>query len=508
MNQKFLKELLRRRLPQLVGLYLAAGWGLLEFTDWATNRFDLPSSLADTVVLTWLVLLPPVALLAWRWGAPGATPFFREANAAAPRSVAVLPFVNLSGNPDDGYLGDGLSEEIINALTKVEGLQVAARTSAFMYKDTARDVRAIGRELNVSSVLEGSVQRSGSRIRVTTQLVSVVDGYHLWSERFDRDMEDVFVIEDQIAEKVARALRVILKDQKWESPSRPAPADIRAYEYYLRGQQFLLQTRVKSLGYAKEMFQRAIDIDPSYAPAWAGAGEALALTTMYYPSRTEELDEADRVTQEAIRLAPGLAEAHAARGLTLFLRGQGEEAEAEFREATELDPMLFQAHYFRARALFQEGRLEEAAREFLEASKIREDYQASFFAAQALHALDRAEEGQAQLARALEVVEKHMELNPDDPRAATVRAVSLCRLDRPDEGLAWAEKALEIDPDDAGVRYNAACLYSLEGRADDAIRCLEEALARGFGNRDWFENDPDLDPLRDHPRFRAMMDRI
>jgi TolB-like protein/Flp pilus assembly protein TadD len=507
MTQEFLRELIRRRVPHLVGLYLAAGWGLLEFTDWATGRFGFSNSLADTVVLTWVGFLPVVAALAWRWGARGGAPMARVKEGAAPRSVAVLPFANLSGNPDDDYLGDGLVEEIINALAKVPGLQVVARTSAFVYKGAAKDVRAIGRELSVGSVLEGSVQRSGTRIRVTTQLVSVVDGYHLWSERFDREMEDAFDIEDQIAEQVARALRVILKGEEWRGPSRFAPADIRAYEYYLRGQQFLLQTREKSLGFAREMFHRATEIDPGYAPAWAGAGEALALTNMFYPKRTEELEEADRVTKEAIRLAPGLAEARAARGFTLFLMGEAEAAEGEFQRAIELDPMLFQARYFRARAFFQEGRMAEAALEFQEAAKIREDYQASFFAGQALEAMGKSEEAQDQFSRALDVAERHMELNPDDPRAATMRAVSLCRLGRPDEGLAWAERALEIDPDDPGVRYNVACLFSLEGKADEAIRCLEEAMDRGFGNREWFENDPDLDPLRDHPRFRALMDR-
>jgi TolB-like protein/tetratricopeptide (TPR) repeat protein len=422
--------------------------------------------------------------------------------------VAVLPFVNMSGDPEDDYLGDGLSEEVINALAKVPELQVASRTSAFTYKGNSKDVRTIGRELNVGSVLEGSFQRSGNRIRVTTQLVKVTDGYHLWSERFDREMEDVFTIEDQIAEQVSRALRVVLKDQTWESRPRVRPSDIKAYEYYLRGQQFLLHPRAKSLGFAKEMFYRAIKIDPQYAPAWAGAAEAAALLHMYYPSKKEELEVADRASREALKLAPTLADAYAARGLTLFLKGLSDEAEEAFQQAIELDPLLFQARYFHGRACFQDGRMEEAAAEFQEAARIREDYQAAFLAAQSLEALGRKDEAWMQLVEALKVVEKHMELNPDDPRAATMRAVSLCRLGRPEEGLWWGEKALEIDPEDAGVRYNVACLYSVEGKLDDAIRCLAEAFDRGFQNKGWFENDPDLDPLRGDPRFQSLIDRI
>lgn len=508
MSREFLREVTRRRVPQLVGLYLAAGWGLLEFTDWATGRFGLSGVLEDAVVVLWAVLLPVVTGLAWRWGAPGASALTRPVLRPPIRSVAVLPFVNMSGDSENDYLGDGLSEEVINALAKVPDLRVASRTSAFTFKGTSKDIRAIGRALNVGSVLEGSLQRFGNRLRVTTQLVSVEDGYHLWSERFDKEMEDLFAIEDQIAEQVARALRVILKNQKWEGPSRVHPSDIRAYEYYLRGQQFLLHPRIKSLGFAREMFEKAIAVDPLYAPAWAGAAESAALIRMYYPVREQELEDADRFSQQALELAPTLAEAHAARGLALFLLGRSEEAEAAFQKSIELDPFLFQGRYFHGRACFQEGRLEEAAEEFRKAAEIREDYQAAFLAAQSFEALGRTEEARVRLTEALRVVEKHMELNPDDPRAATMRAVSLCRLDRPEEGLIWAEKALEIDPNDAGVRYNVACLYSLQGKVDEAIQCLEEALQGGFQNKEWFENDPDLGPLRDHPRFKSLIGQI
>jgi Flp pilus assembly protein TadD len=229
---------------------------------------------------------------------------------------------------------------------------------------------------------------------------------------------------------------------------------------------------------------------------------------MYYPMREQELEDADRLSQRALELAPTLAEAHAARGLALFLLGRSEDAEAAFQRSIELDPFLFQGRYFHGRACFQEGRLEEAAEEFRKAAELREDYQAAFLAAQASEALGRTEEARIRLTGALRVAERHMELNPDDPRAATMRSVALCRLGRPEEGLMWAEKALEIDPNDAGVRYNVACLYSLQGKVDEAIGCLEEALQGGFRNKEWFENDPDLDPLRGHPRFQSLIGQI
>lgn len=508
MKHAFVRELLRRRVLSILGLYLAAAWGLLEFSDWATGRFDWPARFEDGVVLTCVLLLPVVMGLAWKWGAPGSLFLSRMPREPAPRSVAVLPFVNMSGDPAQEYLGDGLSEEVINALATVPDLLVASRTSAFTYKGTSRDVRSIGRELGVGAILEGSFQRSGDRIRVTTQLVGVADGYHLWSERFDEEMSDVFAIEDEIAEQVARALRAILKGQSWQGRPRLHPSDIRAYEYVLRGEQFLLNPRAKNLGFAQEMFRRAIEADPDYASGWVGAAEAAALIKMFYPARERELEEADKASREALRLAPDLAEAHAARALTLFLMRCPDDAEEEFQKALALNPRLFQARYFHGRACFQAGRLEEAASEFQEAASIKEDYQAAFFAAQASEALGDEEEAQVRLAEALRVVEKHMELNPDDPRAATIRAVALRRLGRTEDGLRWAERALEIDPEDAGVRYNVACLYSLAGKVDEAIGLLEEAFARGFRNKEWFEKDPDLAPIRDDPRFQELLAQI
>ncbi len=508
MSTRLLGELVRRRIPQVVGIYLAAGWGLLEFSDWVDSHFAVPLPLSELVIAAWLLLLPVVVVIAWNWGRrlPAAPETSRKAGPA--KSIAVLPFVNLSESPDNEYLSDGISEELINALAKVEGLHVVSRTSVFAYKGRREDVRSIGRDLNVASVLEGSVQVSGQKLRITTQLVDVADGYHLWSERFDREMEDVFAIEDEIAANVVRALRVILKEDERRALSRVPTADVRAYEYYLRGRQFFHQTRRKSLEFAREMFERAIEIDPDYALAYAGVANASALIHMYYPSSMEDLERADVASRRALELDPQLAEAHGARGFALFLMKRLDEAEEEFKTAIRLDPKLFEAHYLWARTCFQQGKLVEAARLFEAALQTHEHYQAAFFAAQSHEALHNRAKAEAGYRRALEVAEKHMELNPDDPRAATMRAVSLCRLGRQKEGEFWAERALAIDPQDAGVRYNVACLYSLEGMTDKAISCLEEAIEVGFGNRDWMQHDPDLDPLRGHPRFEALLSRL
>jgi tetratricopeptide (TPR) repeat protein len=284
-----------------------------------------------------------------------------------------------------------------------------------------------------------------------------------------------------------------------------APVDVRAEEYAQRGRQFLRQTRKASLRFARDMFARAVAVDPGYALAHAGQAEAIALVRMYYAADEADLAVADRASARAVELDPALAEAHTARGITLFLLGRRDEARRALERAAELDPGLAEASYYGGRVAFQEGRMEDAVRLFRAANRARENHDAAFFAAQAVEAAGRHAEARDAYAQALAVVERHMDLNPDDPRAATMRAVSLCRVGRREEGLRWAREALAMDPLDAGVRYNVACIHAIEGAADEALSYLAEAIRAGFGNRQWFERDPDLDSLRSDPRFAALL---
>lgn len=496
------RELYERRVLHVIGVYLAAGWGLLEFTSWAAERALVAGGFVNGLLVTWLVGLPAAVVLAWR----GATSIEETAPpvSAADASVAVLPFANHSADRDHAFLADGITDEITTALARTPGLRVASRTSAYVFKDRHQDVRAIGRALNVRTVLEGSVQHTDGRIRVTTQLVGVADGYQLWTRRFDREMSDLFAIEDEIAGEVADALRVLL-DRKERGGLRKIPrADIRAYQYYLRGRQYYYQTRKKSLRFARDMFRRAIEIDPGYALAHAALADTICMERTFYPASDVDLAEAERASERALELDPTLAEAHAARAFSLFMTGLLDKAETEFRTAIRLDPKLGDARYVFGRMRFQQGRMEDAARLFAEAAELRNGYEAAFFAAQALEALGRDEEATAQYLRGLDAAEHHMDLNPDDARAATMRAVASLRVGRQEEGLEWGRRAVEIDPEDAGIRYNVACLFAVAGQNERALQELEHAVTAGFGNREWLERDPDLETIRGAPRFQAL----
>ncbi|HET9706869.1 MAG TPA: protein kinase [Gemmatimonadales bacterium] len=429
--------------------------------------------------------------------------------ATTTKSIAVLPFVNMSADPENEYFTDGIAEEIINALTKIQALRVASRTSSFAFKGKNQDIRKVGEQLNVTTVLEGSVRKAGTRLRVTAQLVNVTDGYHLWSERYDRELQDVFAIQDEIAGNIVRALRVVLSDAEKRAIEKAPTANVQAYDYYLRGRQFFHQFRRTGMQFARRMFERAIEVDPGYAIAYAGVADCCSFLYMYWDGSKANLEGAESASRKAMDLDPELAEAHASRGFAVSLSKQYDEARREFETAIRLNPKLYEAHYFYARACMQEGKLEEAVQHYQDASRVRpEDYQALVLVAAPLKALGREDEMRAAMRHGLEVAQKHLELNPDDARALYLGAGALVQLGDRERGLDWTRRAYAIDSEDPGVLYNVACAYSNMGQIDDAIACLEKAVQNGFGHREWFENDSDLDPLRGDDRFQALMKRL
>jgi TolB-like protein/Flp pilus assembly protein TadD len=423
-------------------------------------------------------------------------------DVAQARSVAVLPFANLSQDPDDEYFSDGMTDEIIAALSGVKALRVAARTSAFAFKGRNLDVRTIGRQLNVGTVLEGSVRRAGRRLRITAQLINVADGYHVWSERYDRDLEDVFAIQDEIASSIARGLQVVLTEPEQRALEKPPTSSLEAYDFFLRGRQFFHQFRRKGFEAAQTMFERAVEIDSRYTRAYAGIADCWSFLYLHWDAREEHARRADEASQKALELAPELAEAHASRGLAVSLHGRYEEAKREFEAAIALDPKLFEAYYFYARASLSAGDFGRAAEMFERASQVRpEDYQAAALLVSVCVRLGRPADAAAQ--RAVKKIERHLELQPYDARALNVGACVLAHLGETSRAEAWAKQALAAEPDDPNVLYNACCAFAIIGKTEEALDCLEQCTSMGFHH--WFEHDSDLDSLRGHPRFQAII---
>jgi len=444
---------------------------------------------------------------ALRW--PAAGPEFEVAPPSAAmssaKSVAVLPFVNMSPDPNNEYFTDGIAEEIINALTRIQSLRVASRTSAFVFKGKTEDIRDIGRRLKVSTVLEGSVRKAGNKLRVTAQLVNVADGYHLWSERYEREMEDVFAIQDDISQAIAKSLRVILTAGEKAAIEMPRTVNVEAYDYYLRGRQFFHLHRRKSLEYAVQMYEKAVELDPEYALAYAEIALASSLLYTWFDSRETNLIQAEFASRKALELAPQLAEAHLARGIALWLGEKGEEAETEYEAATTLDPKLFEAFYFYGRMRRAQGNHAAAITLLSRASQLRpEDFQAPAFLGGEYAALGMRVEAAAARRRAVKLIEQRLNLNPDDARAYNLGATTLAKLGNEPRALEFAMRSLAIDPEDPMVLYNVACLYALIGKPQDALAHLEKAISHGFGDRLAVANDPDLDLIRRTPWFQAL----
>ena len=449
------------------------------------------------------------ALVSGQLTTPTDTDTLPKTAVSQAKSVAVLPFANHSADAENEYFADGMAEEIINALSRIQGLRVASRTSSFAFKGKNEDIGEIGRKLKVSTVLEGGVRKMGNRLRITAELVNVADGYHLWSERYDREIEDVFAIQDDISQAIVKALRVILSEGEKKAIENKPRTNIQAYDYYLRGRQFFHQLRRRSLEYARQMFNKAIELDPDYALAYTGVADSSSLLYTYFDARDFNLRQADKASKKALDLEPELAEAYVSRGIVSSLTHHFSEAEDAFTKAMKLEPKLFEAAYWYGMGLMAEGRFEDAIKMFERASMLRpEDYQSSHFTGQAYKSLGNHEEKERHLRKGLQLMEGSLELNPDDARAANLAAGVYASLGEEEPAIRFAERSLAIDPEDPMLLYNVACMYSGIGRHEQAISCLERAVDKGFGHREWIDNDPDLDPIRNNPRYQAIVDAI
>ena len=429
----------------------------------------------------------------------------RSGVSRAARSIAVLPFTDMSAEGDQRYFCDGIAEEILNALRQIDSLRVAARTSSFLFRDHGGDIREIGRRLGVETILEGSVRKSGNRIRVTAQLIGVADGYRVWSERYDRELTDVFAIQDNIAESIAAALEIALTPEEQRSLAGRPRAELAAYEQYLRGRHYLHEMTRESIRLGLQMFRKASAIDPEFAPAYAGIAEAHGMLYHWAGRSDADLEEADRASRRAVELSPASPEAHAARGHALSLNRRREEAARSFERAMRLNPSLYEPYYYAGIDRIHEGDFERASQLLRRAAEIREeDYNALDHLRMVYNALGRNAEAAAVSEQILARVDRYLDLHPDDPRALQLGALALRTLGRVEEGQAWIERALGVQPDDPRAWYNAVCFYAQIGRTDVAFDYFERVIEADFGLREWLERDSDLANLRSDPRFREL----
>ena len=421
-------------------------------------------------------------------------------------SIAVLPFTNMSGDPEQEYFSDGITEDIITDLSKISALFVSARHSAFTYKGKSVKVPQVAKELGVDYVLEGSVRKAGGRVRVTGQLIEAKKGEHLWAERFDRDLTDIFAIQDEITHAIVDQLKIKLLPAEKKSIGQNPTDNVDAYTYYLRGRDFFYRHSKRYFELARRMFAKAVELDPGYARAYAGIADCDAWLHLTYQVdlRVESIVE---IADKALALDPNLSEPHASRGTALTAAGKFEEASREFERALELDPDSFGAHFLYARSSILTGNLERAARLLERAGEILPgNYQPPCMLIQLYRSLGQPEKIKQAALKGIPLAEQELILHPEDPRPAHFGVTALIETGQYDRAREWISRAMAIDPEDPATLYNCACAYSKLGDVDTALDLLEQVLQRGSSNyKEWMAHDSDMDPLRSHPRFQKLI---
>ncbi|MCH7821904.1 MAG: hypothetical protein IIA07_07805 [Proteobacteria bacterium] len=424
------EEIKRRKVVRVVVAYLVVGWGLIQIADATLQPLHLPDWAGTLVV--WLVALgfPITVILAWvldispkgiKVTGP-ADESDEVSSAPADASIAVLPFVNMSGNPDNEYFSDGISEELLNLLSRLQSLRVCSRTSSFALKGKNIDMPTIANRLGVRHVLEGSVRRVGDRVRITAQLIDAVEDRHLWSETYDRELQDIFAVQDEIAAHLFTALRLSLTIEE-QHAIRPTTNNAEALDYFLRGRELYHRTEAGHLDRSRENFEEAIRIDPDYALAWAGLTYVFVDTYWYKDKEAAWIERAHEASQKAVELAPHLAEPHAARGLALRAAEQFDAAEAEFEKAITFNPRLFEPLHFYAQMMRSLGQYKRAAQLFCRAAEVRpEDYQALAIASNMYEAMGDVERSREASKDTAARAERAIELNPNDSRALILGA--------------------------------------------------------------------------------------
>ena len=424
-------------------------------------------------------------------------------------SIAILPFANLSNDPEQEFFSEGITEDIITDLSKVSGLFVLGRNTVAAYKSKAANLDQIARQLGVAYVVEGSVRTVGQRVRINAQLIEAATGGHLWAERYDRDLTDIFAVQDEITKAIVGQLKVKLLPEERHAIEQSPTRHVEAYTHFLKGRQFLHSAVKSSLILARRMFAIAVELDPHFARAYAGMANCDSrLISKHGVAISAE--EILATAGKALELEPNLAEAHAARGYAFMIGSHPTEANSEFEQALALDPNCYEANQFYAEFCVTTGNFARAAQHYLRAMEIQpDDYQSPLHLQAVFQSLGRPEEAARYAKLGVKRAEDALRLHPENSKPAQQGACALAFLGERDRAKEWLARAMAIDPDDNIGRYNAACTYSLLGEIDRSFDLLEICLQQfGSDMKLWFRHDSDLDPLRAHPRYQRLLELV
>ena len=522
----FLSELKERKVLRVAVAYLVVTWIVIQVGEATFETLNLPVWSESLLVVFIMLGFPFALILAWAYeltpdgivkeldGNPGhriasERPQYDDAKANAEYpspSIAVLQFEDMSFEQDQTYFCEGVAEEILCALNEVDGLNVAARLASFQFDSKSADILEIGRKLNVSVVLEGSVRKAGDQIRITIQLVDTHNGFQFWVGQYNYYLKDIFDIQEQMAQAVVSAMRLSIGDN---ALTQPITKNTEAYDLYLKANNYFTRPDKQSILFARQFFERAVEIDPDFGRAWAKLASTYAYEHLCSDPNGNAKSEARRTSKIALRIAPGIPESHIARGIAYAIYLDYAQADLEFETAVNLDTASFSAWFTWARSKTYQGDARKAIEFYQKASEIRpEDYQSVLIQVRLLSALgdsdvvtEKAEEG-LRRARAF------LELSPDENRAWNMGAFALQTLGKTTEAIKWMETSMQNSPRNSILTYNAASFFALAGNIDKSLSYLAQAADSGCLNLGWLEQDSGLNLIRDDPRYKEIICRF
>ncbi|HTO75614.1 MAG TPA: protein kinase [Thermoanaerobaculia bacterium] len=423
----------------------------------------------------------------------------------AERSIAVLYFENLSGVKEDEYLRDGITEDILTDLSKIKGLSVFPRTTMLAFRDHKTTAADASRQLRADFALEGSLRRSGNRLRINAQLVDAATGFPVWSERYDREMSDIFEVQDEIAHKIAEALRIKLTPQEQAELAAKPTENLQAYDLYLRGRSYARRRTTRDMDFALQMFENAVQLDPNFALAWAAIANGCAHAQYWSGPGGTYMERAQSASLRAVALAPDIPEVLVSQGWILYAGGRYDDAVRLTRAAISRKRDCEGAYYLLLRSLFSSGKYDEVAslaEEAIEAAGT--DYNVYIPIMNALGALGREDAKRHVRQRLLQSFENHLREVPEDARARILRAGMYAQEGRRDDAVRETNLAMTLRPNEATVLYNAACTFANLGLKSEALDAIRKAWDAGYKDADWTRRDPDLVPLHGDPEFERL----
>ncbi|HEY0590602.1 MAG TPA: protein kinase [Thermoanaerobaculia bacterium] len=429
----------------------------------------------------------------------------RISAARSERSIAVLYFENLSGVKEDEYLRDGITEDITTELSKIKGLRTFSRAMVLAYRDKPVTAGQVGSELGASHVLTGSLRRAGTRLRINAQLVDAATNFPLWSERYDREMKDVFEVQDEIAQKIAEALRITLSPQEQQALATKPTEDLQAYDLYLRGRNYARRISRQDLQFALQMFENAVAIDPDFALAHASLANVCAQYYYHFERQQKWVERAIAATQKANAKGIDAPEILMAEAWVAYAESRYDESAALVRKALERNLDIDGGFYLLGRVLFSAGRYHEVVDMMEQAlAHAGENYNTLVPIHNALGALGKKEALSNFILRANQTFEEHLRKVPEDARARVLLALNYAFLSRVEDATREANLAMVLRPDDTMIMYNTACVFCALEKKPEALIAIKKAWEAGYRDATWTRQDPDLALLHGDPEFERL----